>query len=100
MTTRDLVKVNVSLRIYSSVPGQGGSWTIDRDFVLHGVPRAGEDIELEDGWASHAVARVTWCGDGVISISLEPTKTDSAEILAELKQLVDDYGWSQSGGPW
>jgi hypothetical protein len=94
-----VVEVEIWRRIYSSAPGRVGSWSISTRREMVGVPRAGDSVELADGWTSCEVRYVTWCADGRVVVTLVPLKPDWDQPLDEMEVLVREHGWVQHGAP-
>ncbi len=102
-----MITVEVSVHVYSTVTGRTGNWTYSTRMEFVHMPRVGDQIvwgrpghEINDQvrrvYFFETAARTT--RQPGVAIELEPTKTDSPDILTELMELHKD--WEQLGGPW
>lgn len=102
-----MITAEVTLRVYSSVTGRTGNWSWSAIMRFAAVPAEGSYIIWtrpgDDGELTNRVKLVYhYANPGIsdpgIFIDLEPTRTDSPDILNELMELHKD--WEQHGGPW
>lgn len=98
-----MITAEVTMHVYSTVTGRTGNWSYRTAMGFCAAPRAGDQIVW--GTPGHEVCdqvrRVYFYAKGLrpaLGIDLEPTKTDSPNILTELQELHKD--WEQLGGPW
>jgi hypothetical protein len=102
-----VITAEVTQRVYSTVTGRVGNWSYRTVMTLAAIPPAG--AELIWGPVNHEICdqvkRVYYYdersrppGNPAVSIDLEPTKTDSPDILTGLMETHKD--WEQHGGPW
>jgi len=94
----------ITLKVCSSVPGHSGSWLLAANREVPAIPRAGDHVELADGWCSEDVWYVTFCANGEVHVALRVMKIDDLDRLAEMNTLVTDGGagwfWYGDDGPF
>jgi hypothetical protein len=93
-----VISVIVRRHLYVSAPAPVGIYCMETTRSVHAVPRAGDWIELADGWASARVRDCTFMERGSrVIIELDNVKTDNPAMIAEDHQLVDDHRWHWVG---